>query len=131
MPVEGPREVRELTEHFNAMTGELQATREREERLLANLRHDLRTPLTVIGGFAAAIADGTAGGPEAVKAARTIGERGHPARTARRASSTRWSGCGPGRAGCEPEQIDAGSAARADRRALPAPAPLARASSWR
>jgi signal transduction histidine kinase len=74
VPVEGPREVRELTEHFNAMTAELRATREREDRLLANLRHDLRTPLTVIGGFATAIADGTAGGPEAVKAARTIGE---------------------------------------------------------
>ena len=74
VPVEGPREVRELTEHFNAMTAELQATREREERLLANLRHDLRTPLTVIGGFASAIADGTATGPEAVKAGLTIGQ---------------------------------------------------------
>jgi signal transduction histidine kinase len=74
LPVEGPGEVRELTQHFNAMTAELQATREREERLLANLRHDLRTPLTVIGGFATAIADGTASGPEAAKAARTIGE---------------------------------------------------------
>ena len=74
VPVEGPGEVRELTEHFNAMTAELRATREREERLLANLRHDLRTPLTVIGGFAGAIADGTAEGREAVKAARTIGD---------------------------------------------------------
>jgi signal transduction histidine kinase len=74
VPVDGPREVRELTEHFNAMTAELRATRDREEHLLANLRHDLRTPLTVIGGFATAIADGTASGSEATKAARTIGE---------------------------------------------------------
>ncbi len=74
VPVEGPREVRELTEHFNAMTAELGTTRERESTLLTNLRHDLRTPLTVISGFASAIADGTAGGPEAVKAAETIGE---------------------------------------------------------
>src|SRR5664279_2983807 len=74
LPVEGPGEVRELTEHFNAMTAELRAAREHEERLLANLRHDLRTPLTVIGGFATAIADGTASGPEAIKAARTIGD---------------------------------------------------------
>ena len=74
LPVEGPGEVREHTEHFNAMTAELRAAREHEERLLANLRHDLRTPLTVIGGFATAIADGTARGPEAIKAARTIGD---------------------------------------------------------
>ncbi|MGH2465856.1 MAG: HAMP domain-containing protein, partial [Candidatus Limnocylindrales bacterium] len=33
VPVEGPREVRELTEHFNAMTAELRATRDREEHL--------------------------------------------------------------------------------------------------
>jgi two-component system OmpR family sensor kinase len=42
--------------------------------LLADLRHDLRTPLTVIGGYAAALADGTAAGDEALRAARTIGD---------------------------------------------------------
>jgi signal transduction histidine kinase len=74
LPVEGPQEVRELTARFNAMAGELADARQREAELLADLRHDLRTPLTVIAGYAAALADGTAVGPDAERAARTIGE---------------------------------------------------------
>ncbi|HEX8026114.1 MAG TPA: HAMP domain-containing sensor histidine kinase, partial [Candidatus Limnocylindrales bacterium] len=72
VPVEGPREVRALTGTFNAMAGELEATRRREAELLANLRHDLRTPLTVIAGYATALHDGTATGPDAAKAAAAI-----------------------------------------------------------
>jgi signal transduction histidine kinase len=56
------------------MAGELASTHVEEAQLLANLRHDLRTPLTSIGGYAEAIADGTAAGPAAVAAARTIAE---------------------------------------------------------
>src|SRR6266511_290925 len=74
LPLEGPTEVREVIARFNAMTAELAETRHRENELLANLRHDLRTPLTVIGGFAAALADGTATGEAAGRAARAIGE---------------------------------------------------------
>jgi signal transduction histidine kinase len=74
LPLEGPREVRELTERFNAMTAELDSTRRGEAELLANIRHDLRTPLTVIGGFALALQDGTAAGGAAVRAARAISE---------------------------------------------------------
>lgn len=74
LPLQGPTEVRELTARFNAMAGELGDARQRETELLADLRHDLRTPLTVIGGYAAALADGTAVGPDAERAARTIGE---------------------------------------------------------
>jgi two-component system sensor histidine kinase BaeS len=74
LPLTGPKEVRELTGTFNAMTAELEATRQREDELLANLRHDLRTPLTVIAGFAAALGDGTATGEAAVTAARAIEE---------------------------------------------------------
>jgi signal transduction histidine kinase len=74
VPLEGPTEVRVLTERFNAMAQELASTRHEESQMLANLRHDLRTPLTSIGGFAEAIADGTASGDRAVAAARTIAE---------------------------------------------------------
>ncbi len=74
LPLEGPAEVRELTERFEAMRAELGATRRRETELLANLRHDLRTPLTVISGFAQALGDGTARGPQAVRAAGAIAE---------------------------------------------------------
>jgi signal transduction histidine kinase len=74
LPVEGPSEVREVTRRFNAMRGELARTRRAETELLANLRHDLRTPLTVIGGFAEALVDGTATGDAAPRAARAIAD---------------------------------------------------------
>ena len=74
LPLEGPNEVTALTERFNAMAHELASTRHEETQLLANLRHDLRTPLTSIGGYAEAIADGTASGDRAAAAARTIAE---------------------------------------------------------
>jgi len=75
IPPSGPAEVRDLTVRFNAMTAELDGARRAEAELVANLRHDLRTPLTVIGGFAEALVDGTATGEAATRAARTIGEQ--------------------------------------------------------
>ena len=74
LPLDGPTEVRDLTARFNAMTAEIANTRREEADLLANLRHDLRTPVTVISGFAAALTDGTATGDDIPRAARAIGE---------------------------------------------------------
>lgn len=72
LPLDGPREIRALTSQVNVMADELDRTRAHESELLADLRHDLRTPLTVIGGYAAALADGTATGAAADRAAAAI-----------------------------------------------------------
>jgi signal transduction histidine kinase len=74
LPVSGPREVAEASAAFNAMAGEVGATREAQRQLLADIRHDLRTPLTVIGGFSEALRDGTASGDAAVRAADAISD---------------------------------------------------------
>jgi two-component system sensor histidine kinase BaeS len=74
LPATGPREVRDLTARVNVLGVELARTRARESELLADLRHDLRTPLTVIGGYASALADGTATGDGAERAAAAIVE---------------------------------------------------------
>jgi two-component system sensor histidine kinase MprB len=106
LPAEGPSEVRELTERFNAMRGELAQTRRAETELLANLRHDLRTPLTVIGGFAEALVDGTASGDAAPRAARAIADE--TARLERLVGALgSLDGLGDEPAGLRPEQLDA------------------------
>ncbi len=74
VPPEGPREVRELTDRFNATTAELERVRLEERDLLASVRHDLRTPLTVVSGFAEALRDGTASGPGVARAGDAIAQ---------------------------------------------------------
>ncbi|MEX1295634.1 MAG: HAMP domain-containing sensor histidine kinase [Candidatus Limnocylindrales bacterium] len=74
LPVSGPVEVAEASAAFNAMAHEVGATREAQRQLLADIRHDLRTPLTVIGGFSQALKDGTASGQDAVRAADAISD---------------------------------------------------------
>ncbi len=64
----------EASAAFNAMAAEVDATRLTQRQLLADVRHDLRTPLTVIGGFAEALRDGTATGEAAERAAIAISD---------------------------------------------------------
>jgi two-component system sensor histidine kinase BaeS len=71
---EGPLEVRDLTGRFNAMTVELDRIRAEERELLANIRHDLKTPLTVVSGFAEALRDGTAAGDGIPRAGDAIAQ---------------------------------------------------------
>ncbi len=74
LPTTGPIEVAEASAAFNAMAAEVGATREAQRQLLADIRHDLRTPLTVIGGFSEALKDGTASGEVAERAADAISD---------------------------------------------------------
>jgi signal transduction histidine kinase len=74
LPTSGPLEVAEASAAFNAMAAEVEATRRAQQQLLADIRHDLRTPLTVIAGFSEALRDGTASGPAAERAATAISD---------------------------------------------------------
>lgn len=64
IPVEGPGEVQELARSYNEMSSRVQATQQSQRDFVANVSHDLKTPLTSIQGFAQAILDGTANTPE-------------------------------------------------------------------
>jgi two-component system sensor histidine kinase BaeS len=57
-PSRGPREVRELSTAFNTMTARLEAEEANRRRLLADLSHELRTPIAVIEGHLEAVLDG-------------------------------------------------------------------------
>lgn len=61
---EGPREIQELAESFNQMSKRVQQTEESQSDFLANVSHELKTPLTSIQGFAQSILDGAASTPE-------------------------------------------------------------------
>lgn len=61
----GPREVRELTRSFNAMLARVLSTQNSQRDFVANVSHELKTPLTSVQGFAQALLDGTADTPEA------------------------------------------------------------------
>lgn len=74
LPLDGPAEMARLSASFNVMSAEVAQSRQAQRDLLANVRHDLRTPVTVIGGYAQALQDGTASGPEAVRAAAAIAQ---------------------------------------------------------
>jgi len=54
----GPGEVRRLGRSFNEMTARLQASDDQRRRLLADVTHELRTPLAVIRGNLEGIVDG-------------------------------------------------------------------------
>lgn len=59
VPVSGEDEVAELAIAFNNMASSLERNEETRRMFLANVSHDMRTPMTTIGGFIDAILDGT------------------------------------------------------------------------
>jgi signal transduction histidine kinase len=56
--VQGPTEVRDLARSFNRMAERLQATERQRRNLLADVAHELRTPLSVIRGRVEGMRDG-------------------------------------------------------------------------
>ncbi|KAF0107031.1 MAG: two-component sensor histidine kinase [Anaerolineaceae bacterium] len=56
----GPREIQDLTRAFNDMSARMQASQKSQREFVANVSHELKTPLTSIQGFAQALQDGTA-----------------------------------------------------------------------
>ncbi len=75
IPVEGPGELQKLASSLNRMGEKVSASNQSQKEFLANITHELKTPLTSIQGFAQSIADGTAAnGMEIKKAAGVIYE---------------------------------------------------------
>ncbi|MBI4759642.1 MAG: sensor histidine kinase [Chloroflexota bacterium] len=72
VPLRGPREVQDLTRAFNAMVARVHAAQQSQKNFVANVSHELKTPLTSIQGFAQAILDDTAATPAARKQAAQI-----------------------------------------------------------
>ena len=71
----GPREVQSMAVAFNEMVHQVQTGQQMRRDFLANVSHELKTPLTSIQGFAQALLDGAASDDEAREhAARVIYE---------------------------------------------------------
>lgn len=54
----------QLTQDFNTMAKEIESTQEMQKELIAGISHDLRTPLTIIKGYAESIRDITGDNPQ-------------------------------------------------------------------
>jgi len=73
VPVAGPKEVKGLAVSFNQMAKQVKGSQQMLRDFVADVSHELRSPLTSIKGFAQAIVDGTAKDKEAqLKAASVI-----------------------------------------------------------
>ena len=71
VPISGPEEVQAVAQAFNSMSDKVQSEQRSQQDFLANVSHDLKTPLTSIQGYSQAIIDGI-GNP--IQAARIIHE---------------------------------------------------------
>ena len=72
VPLEGPREVQQLGEALNEMAHKVQISQQSQRDFVANVSHELKTPLTSIQGFSQAILDGTVQDPTALQQAAGV-----------------------------------------------------------
>jgi two-component system OmpR family sensor kinase len=70
--ITSPEEIRHLANSFNVMAQEVKASRQAQQDFVANVSHDLKTPLTSIQGFSQAILDGAAADEESRRRAAQI-----------------------------------------------------------
>jgi signal transduction histidine kinase len=61
MGASGPEEFAHLGRAFDGMAAQLQQADTKQRRFLADLAHEIATPVTAVSGFALALADGSAG----------------------------------------------------------------------
>jgi two-component system OmpR family sensor kinase len=64
LPLQGPDEVQRLAQSFNSMATQVDHSQIAQRDLVANVSHDLKTPLTAIRGWSQALLDGTADAPD-------------------------------------------------------------------
>lgn len=74
VPAQGEGEIALLASRFNEMAERVQSSNRVLRDFVANVSHDLRTPLTMITGFSQALLDGTAGPGEVTASAEYIYE---------------------------------------------------------
>jgi signal transduction histidine kinase len=73
VPPQGPDEVQRVAGSFNSMAAQVKASQQTQRDFVANVSHDLKTPLTAISGWSQALLDGAADAPdERRRAAETI-----------------------------------------------------------
>jgi two-component system OmpR family sensor kinase len=63
VPENGPMEIQAVAQAFNRMSEQVRDTQQAQQDFLANVSHDLKTPLTSIQGYSQAIIDGAAKDP--------------------------------------------------------------------
>jgi len=72
LDISSPQEIARLASSFNSMAHQVKTTVQSQQDLVANVSHDLKTPLTSIQGFSQALLDGTAADEAARQRAAAI-----------------------------------------------------------
>lgn len=72
LPLSGPDEVQRVAASFNEMVEQVAGSQRAQRDLVANISHDLRTPLTSIRGWSQALLDGTAASGKRQQQAATV-----------------------------------------------------------